>query len=374
MTQLSIVGSFAPLFSLPDQNGQRGILRDKAGSPLLIVFYANDGHDDCRRIACELNAMLPKLQAHGVQVFSISCDPPEARQAFAAANQLSYPLLCDVDMAVSRQYRVCQQNEQTFVIRRSAFLISPNLQVMKVYTPILEASAFIRELQQDLPLYFPPQEKQFPQGQAPVLLIPNVLDPAFCRSLIEVWQTQGNEDSGFMRRDPEDPNKTIGVLDYGMKIRRDHFVRDEALKATLDSVMKQRVFPEIQKCFNYEATRREEYKISCYDSDIGGYFRKHRDNTTGGTAHRRWAMTLNLNTEAYEGGYLHFPEYGPYFYRPETGSAIIFSGSMMHEATDVTAGQRFALLNFFYGEKESEQRQQYETQMGIENYKPLQTV
>ncbi len=36
-------------------------------------------------------------------------------------------------------------------------------------------------------------------------------------------------------------------------------------------------------------------------------------------------MTLNLNTEEYEGGELRFPEFGPNLYRPGTGDAVIFS-------------------------------------------------
>ena len=50
----------------------------------------------------------------------------------------------------------------------------------------------------------------------------------------------------------------------------------------------------------------ERYIVACYDSTEGGYFRPHRDNTTKGTAHRRFAVTLNLNSDEYEGGYLRF--------------------------------------------------------------------
>jgi predicted 2-oxoglutarate/Fe(II)-dependent dioxygenase YbiX len=71
-------------------------------------------------------------------------------------------------------------------------------------------------------------------------------------------------------------------------------------------------------------------------------------------------MSLNLNVGEYEGGYLRFPEYAPHLYKPDTGSAIIFSGSLMHEATPVTSGIRFVLLNFFYGDKDAESRNSYE--------------
>jgi predicted 2-oxoglutarate/Fe(II)-dependent dioxygenase YbiX len=57
-------------------------------------------------------------------------------------------------------------------------------------------------------------------------------------------------------------------------------------------------------------------------------------------------MTLNLNTGAYEGGELRFPEYGRELYRPEAGGAVIFSCSLLHEALPVTRGKRFAMFTF----------------------------
>ncbi|MGH9334082.1 MAG: 2OG-Fe(II) oxygenase, partial [Vicinamibacteria bacterium] len=73
------------------------------------------------------------------------------------------------------------------------------------------------------------------------------------------------------------------------------------------------------------------------------------DNLSPATAHRRFALSLNLN-EAYEGGELSFPEYGPIRYRPAAGEALLFSCSLLHEVSEVTSGERFALLSFLFGE------------------------
>ncbi len=83
---------------------------------------------------------------------------------------------------------------------------------------------------------------------------------------------------------------------------------------------------------------------------MGGFFSTHRDNLSPATAHRRFALTLNLN-EGYEGGFLRFSEYGPHLYRPGTGGAIVFSASLLHEVLEVTTGERFVLLSFLYGEE-----------------------
>jgi hypothetical protein len=194
---------------------------------------------------------------------------------------------------------------------------------------------------------------------APVLLIPNVLPNELCQRLISLWETQ-NEDSGFMK---QVDGQTVGVTDYSHKIRSDHYLRSGPDEEAIRPFIVERVIPEIRKAFNFTVTRREDFRIAGYDSTRGGYFRPHRDNTTVATAHRRFAMSLLLNDD-YEGGYLRFPEFGPHRYRPAAGSAVVFSCSLLHEATDVTAGRRFVLLSFFYGEAEAKMREQHNQKAG----------
>jgi predicted 2-oxoglutarate/Fe(II)-dependent dioxygenase YbiX len=61
-----------------------------------------------------------------------------------------------------------------------------------------------------------------------------------------------------------------------------------------------------------------------------------------------FACSINLNAEEFEGGDLRFPEFGSRTYRPPTGGAVIFSCTLLHEATPVTKGTRYAFLPFFY--------------------------
>ncbi len=184
--------------------------------------------------------------------------------------------------------------------------------------------------------------------QAPVLLIPNVLTPDICRALINVWATKGNTETGVessksgVRRD---------VIDYQNKKRRDHEVTDAQLLRLLTSTVGRRVMPEVQRAFHYRATRFEGFKIACYDAESGGFFRAHRDNLSPSTAHRRFALTLNLNDD-YTGGHLIFPEFGPHRYRPSAGDAIAFSSSFLHEVQPVTRGRRFTLLSFLFHEEQ----------------------
>jgi predicted 2-oxoglutarate/Fe(II)-dependent dioxygenase YbiX len=96
----------------------------------------------------------------------------------------------------------------------------------------------------------------------------------------------------------------------------------------------------------------ERLRIGCYDAKDSGFFAAHRDNTTPRTQHRRYALTLNLNTGGYEGGFLRLPEYGPQLYAPPPGGAIVFSCSLLHLVAPVSKGRRFVVVGFFWGEAE----------------------
>ncbi len=189
------------------------------------------------------------------------------------------------------------------------------------------------------------QQDPIVTAAAPVLMVPQVLDPAFCQELISVHDADHFE-SGMMRLVAGQPQL---VPDPTVKIRRDHRLEDPGLMAQLSDALTWRVLPAIQAAFHYRVTRFEAFKIVSYDAKTGGYFRRHRDNTTPDARHRRFALSINLN-DGYDGGCLTFPEFGATCYRPPTGGSIIFSGSLLHEATDVTAGRRYVVLSFLWGE------------------------
>lgn len=353
------LGDHAIPFALSDQSGKIVYSRDEAGKPIILIFYGSDKFPACQEIACAFRDLMATFNKFDVQVYIISPDLPEARQKFAQKYNIPFPLLSDFNKNISKKYGVCfpdGNNSGMMQYLRAAFLLDSNQRIVKIYA-LKYLSVSIEAILTDIQTLLPVEKPRHITMQAPVLLIPNVLSLNYCNYLINIWQTKGNDESGFMRRDGD---KTVGYIDYSHKIRRDHFVKDRELLESLDKIMRSRVFPEIKKAFNFEATRRESYRIACYDGSLGGFFNAHRDNTTGGTAHRIFAMTLNLNVGEYEGGFLKFPEYGHNLYKPDTGSAVIFSCSLMHEATPVKSGLRFVLLNFFYGEKEAKARADYE--------------
>lgn len=193
------------------------------------------------------------------------------------------------------------------------------------------------------------------ERHAPVLIVPRVFEPALCRKLIEMYDSVGGQPSGFMR---DIDGRTTLVMDPSHKRRSDATIMDAELRDACVVRVRRRLVPEIAKAFQFTATRIERYIVGRYDSESGGYFRPHRDNMTKGTAHRRFAVSLNLNTGEYDGGELRFPEFGGATYSPPVGGAVVFSCSLLHEATAVTSGRRYAFLPFLYDESAAEIRRQ----------------
>lgn len=330
-------GDRAANFFLPDQRDIVINLNDKArGGPLFVLLYPTQKDPGALG---ELQAMFraaPAMLESGAHLFAISADPVSLVQRIAQENDPGFFLLSDADKKVATRFGARG--------KLVGFVFGPDAKVRTLLrpgdTPIAErAAAEIAAMAAPEPYAAP--------VHPPVLIIPDVFSPDFCKWLIEQFETRGNEASGTLRMEE---GKMVHVTDGETKRRRDHHVVDKDLLEAIGSRIERRVLPEIQNAFHCAVRFVEEFKIVRYDADVGGFFRPHRDNTTIGTAHRRFAMTLNLNTEDHEGGELRFPEYGQASYRPATGEAAIFSCNLLHEATDVTRGQRYTLLSFMYDE------------------------
>lgn len=201
----------------------------------------------------------------------------------------------------------------------------------------------------------PTPDQHAGDAPAPVLIAPNVFEPDFCAHLIEHYRAREAEPSGITQQDAT--GRTFVALDDNFKRRRDVLIDDAPLREAIMQRIYWRLAPLIERAFMWRPTRMERYLIACYDAANGGFFRPHRDNTTNGTAHRRFAVTINLNAGEYEGGDLRFPEFGPRTYRAPTGGALVFSCSLLHEATSVTKGARYAFLPFLYDDAAAKVRE-----------------
>lgn len=178
---------------------------------------------------------------------------------------------------------------------------------------------------------------------APILLIPDVIEADLRDRLIAAWGEQGHEDSGYLR--PNLDGGVTHVVNPGRKRRSDHFLDDaDRLAALVHGRIRTRVAPWIERATHFKIGFAERYRIACYEAETAGFFAPHRDFNDA-SAHRHFAMSIALNDD-YQGGALRFPEFGSRDYVLRPGQAVVYSGSLLHEVTPVTSGRRFALINF----------------------------
>ena len=191
-----------------------------------------------------------------------------------------------------------------------------------------------------------PREEAGGVCPAPVLVRPGLFDPDLCKRLMLRFETGEHMDGTIASMDPS--GALYNKLDAGKKRRRDLVLdTDEPIQAEVAEVLSARLVPEIAKAFHAETAFLDRVVIARYD-DTGGYFHRHRDNTSPHLAYRQFALSVNLNTGDYEGGALRFPEFNDVAYNPPAGAGIVFSASLLHEASPILRGSRYVLLTFLH--------------------------
>jgi peroxiredoxin len=324
-----------------------------AGRHIVLLFVGSAGVPGGAALHAACLAQRALWDDTRASLFAVSLDPDDERQTRLRESLPGVRVFWDDGAQLMQRFGVAERDGASGQARfvTCALVLDPALRVMRWFLPTPgqadvapDLLAFVAAL--------PQPAVGVAQPQAPVLILPRVFDADLCRTLIDHYAQRGGEDSGYMKHEG---GQIRGVIDYNVKRRFDCIVEDAALKQRIAARIRACLNPEIERVFRFRATRMERYLVACYDSQTGGYFRPHRDND--GDGHREFAVTINLNAEDYEGGDLRFPEYGLQTYRAPTGGACVFSCGLMHEATPVTRGKRFAFLPFLYDEAAAQRRE-----------------
>jgi predicted 2-oxoglutarate/Fe(II)-dependent dioxygenase YbiX len=171
--------------------------------------------------------------------------------------------------------------------------------------------------------------------QAPVLIVDHIFTPAFCASLIAVW----NRGEKNENRLDSDDSRTV---------RAEVAVVDNFVNRDIQSYFASRLLPELAKAFRFQVMSFERNRIVSYSPSRNEQFRRHGNIAPAQSRQRAFVLTLNLNDD-YDGGESLFPEYGHNRYRAAPGAGLVFSSALLHQAAPVTKGQKFALVTFFSG-------------------------
>jgi peroxiredoxin Q/BCP len=89
------VGSIAPPFMAPDQDGSIFILNQHRDRHVILVFYPADDTPVCTRQLCELRDGWDRIQAAGGYVLGLNPAGDSSHTAFRKKHNLPFPLLVD---------------------------------------------------------------------------------------------------------------------------------------------------------------------------------------------------------------------------------------------------------------------------------------
>jgi len=323
-------GEPAPWFRGVTPSNPEFTFESVAGRYILLAFLPMA--DTLRHVALKaLAAHQAMFDDARLSTFAILRDPQTAE---GAKDMMGLRWVFDLDGAISARFAPAGEEPPAWMV------LDPTLRLLRSFE-LAEVEALFGYLAA-LP---PVAEHAGVAAHAPVLMAPRIFEPDLCQRLIDLHAEAVGQFTGVMR---DRGDHTHYVMDE-LKSRRDVLIREPDLVGEIRERLERRLFPLIETAFSFRATRIERYLVSCYGAEDGGVFHAHRDNTTFRTAHRKFAGSINLNA-GFEGGDLRFAEFGPAVYRPPVGAACVFACGLLHEATRVTAGRRYAFLPFFYDE------------------------
>ncbi|MGZ9189505.1 MAG: thioredoxin-dependent thiol peroxidase [Nitrospira sp.] len=121
------VGTKAPDFSLPDQDGSMVSLKSLKGKQVVLYFYPKDDTSGCTKEACDFRDSLAPIKKTGAVVLGVSMDGKGSHQKFIAKYGLPFALLSDEEAVTSKVYGVYKEKSmygrKYWGIERSTFVI-----------------------------------------------------------------------------------------------------------------------------------------------------------------------------------------------------------------------------------------------------------
>jgi peroxiredoxin/predicted 2-oxoglutarate/Fe(II)-dependent dioxygenase YbiX len=331
-------GEPAPMFVAATDGVDRYGFDVAGGRWIVLMVFATLGLEACAKAHAAVLARRELFDDVNACFFGVSADRADRIQRGLCNCIPGLRYFWDYDHAISRLYGLNDGAR----LRPAVFLIDPMLRIVMA-EPIEDTPLALDRLARELEA-----ARQTPtseDGFAPVLMAPRILERELCAELIAYYRRQGGTPSGFAA---DHDGRTVTRLNPELKRRSDATIEDVSLRAAVRERLERRLFPMIKRAWGWQASEIERDLITCYDSADRGFFSAHRDDATLGTAHRRFAVTLNLNAEDHDGGELRFPEFGRRLYKPQTGGAVVFGCSLLHEATAVVSGVRYAVVPFLY--------------------------
>ena len=137
------IGTKAPEFTLPDQNGEMRSLSDYKGQKIILYFYPKDMTSGCTKQACAFSELYPQFREKGAVVLGVSKDSVASHKRFEEKYGLPFVLLSDTERTVIEAYDVWKEKKLygkvSFGVVRTTYLIDEDGIIVKAFGKVKAA-------------------------------------------------------------------------------------------------------------------------------------------------------------------------------------------------------------------------------------------
>lgn len=137
------VGTKAPEFSLPDQNGNVHTLEEYRGKKVILYFYPKDNTPGCSKQACGFGELYPQFVEKGAVVLGVSKDSVASHKRFEEKYGLPFTLLSDPELSCIQAYDVWKEKKMygkvSMGVVRTTYLINENGIIEKAHDKVKAA-------------------------------------------------------------------------------------------------------------------------------------------------------------------------------------------------------------------------------------------
>lgn len=138
------IGTKAPAFNLPDQNGKMHTLEEYKGKKVILYFYPKDNTAGCTKQACGYSERYPKFLEKGVEVIGISKDSVASHKKFEEKQGLKFTILADPEIQAIEAYDVWKEKKNYgkvyMGVVRTTYLIDENGIIIKANDKVKAAT------------------------------------------------------------------------------------------------------------------------------------------------------------------------------------------------------------------------------------------
>ena len=137
------IGTKAPEFTLPDQNGEMRSLSDYMGQKVVLYFYPKDMTSGCTKQACAFSELYPQFREKGAVILGVSKDSVASHKRFEEKYGLPFVLLSDTERTVIEAYDVWKEKKLygkvSYGVVRTTYLINEDGVIEKAFDKVKAA-------------------------------------------------------------------------------------------------------------------------------------------------------------------------------------------------------------------------------------------